>query len=175
MNLLISRFRSDDVAAQLNVLLVSDTTLASEQSNLMYEFDDSVIPELYRVHYENMNTLSLMSCKSVFEGMCTIFGNQRVFLKNAYPVGESFRSISNLLRIFVKSDDINKEIHQCMDYMIDDASVAPSYMRIEKNGRYYWKRLFRAGDNLSLLEAMSEVFAYVFSKPKIRNYHPIHD
>ena len=164
LNLLISRLRSDDVAAQLNELLGSDTTLASEQSNLMYEFDDSVIPELHRVHYENMNTLSLMSCKSVFEGMCTIFGNQRVFLKKAYPVGESFRSISNLLRIFIKSDDINKEIHQCMDYMIDDASVAPSYMRIEKNGRYYWKRLFRAGDNLSLLEAMSEVFAYVFSK-----------
>ncbi|MGN0283389.1 MAG: hypothetical protein ACI4B4_01080 [Segatella copri] len=164
LNLLISRFRSDDVAAQLNVLFGSDTALASEQSNLMYEFDDSVIPELHRVHYENMNTLSLMSCKSVFEGMCTIFGNQRVFLKKAYPVGESFRSISNLLRIFVKSDDINREIHQCMDYMIDDASVAPSYMRIEKNGRYYWKRLFRAGDNPSLLEAMSEVFAYVFSK-----------
>lgn len=161
LNLIISKLHSETVAEQLNNLLHSEETLVSEQANLMYVFNDSVIPEKHRMVYENMNNITLLSCKNVFEGMCTLFSNQRDFLHRDFSIGESFQSISNLLKIFVKSDDISKEIHQCMDYMIDDASVAPSYMRIERNGRYFWKRLFRAGDNISLLEAMSGVITYV--------------
>ena len=111
--------------------------------------------------YETNNTVQLLRCSTVEEGMASIFHNQSKFQLKYEKAYESFTSLNNKLSLHIKTKSMMEKIHRCMDFMIDDASITPLYVAKEKDSQTYWKRMFKAGDNSILLDKISSVISYI--------------
>lgn len=160
--LLVSPDKSEEMVKVLNSVLYSELGINLGMENLLYSLDDNEVSADIKDSYESNNTLHLLQCLTIEEGMAEIFHNQsKTLLKGKYAY-ESFASLTNKLTLHVKSDSVLEKVHRCMDFMIDDASVTPAYVTKRRDGNIFWKRMFRAGDNALLLDKLSSVIIYVF-------------
>lgn len=145
-------------------MLFSDFIIESELNNILYPLEDEIVPEAYQNTYFQNNFVRLLHCQNVEEGISTIFNVQRLLSNNITSFGESFSSLENKLIISVPFENLNREVHQCVDFMIDEAAIAPSYMRIKKDQHYFWKRMFCSGDGQHVLDRFSKCALYIFDK-----------
>lgn len=160
--LLVSSVKSGDIADMLNSVLYSDCNVDLDFDNLVFPLEENEVSVDCKESYETNNTLRLFKCATVEEGVSVIFRNQSKFLLNGKYAYESFSSLMNKLALHITSDDMLEKIHRCVDFMIDDASVTPTYVAKKVNGQTFWKRMFSAGDNTLLIDRLSSMIKYVF-------------
>lgn len=136
-----------------------NTDLQDAQSVAIDAFlQEDVIPPIYKDEYNLENQLEWGKCESVAEALSCMFNNMHLYVEIAsrgnYPdnysrlrFGVSYDSIRKDLLPYFPVDDFTCQVHQWMDKSIDEGSVVPKYDRVSINGNYYWRRLFRAGEN----------------------------
>lgn len=164
LSLLLSPEVTYEIAPLINSLLQSGCRIVQEQSSLIFSIEESIISDDSADKYYVRNVRMLSQCATVEEAVVSIFRNQRLLMANGALAGESFNSLYERMKLFSIYGNIQPEIHQTIDYMIDEASVAPSYMRILKRGNYYWKRLFHAGDSEATLDRLCLIVLYTLDQ-----------
>lgn len=160
--LLVSPEKSEKMVKVLDSVLHSEFEIDLGVENLLYSLDDNEVSADIKDSYESNNTLQLLRCFTIEEGMAVIFHNQsKTLLKGKYAY-ESFASLSDKLTLHIKTESVLEKVHRCMDFMIDDASVTPAYVVKRRDGNIFWKRMFRAGDDALQLDKLSSVIIYIF-------------
>lgn len=164
LGLLVGHKKAEIIYPYMMNFLFSEKEVETEQHNLLYVLEKEETPDEYKDLYYQNNIIRLLDCHSIEEGISSIFNVQHLLTNNKTSFGESFSSLEDKLRICVSSEEINKDIHRCVDFMIDEAAITPFYMRINRNSHSYWKRMFCFGDGQHILDSFSKCVLYVFDK-----------
>lgn len=132
------------------------------------------IPEGYVVDYDKRNNSFWFRCKSLPLALSYMFTNQHFHIGLASMTrepdnfeklrfGVSYESMYSELSSYFKDENLSENIHRWIDKRIDEGIVVPKYERIKIDDNYYWKRLFRAGENEDNLVKIARICLYVMS------------
>lgn len=130
--------------------------------------DDLLIPEEYESEFKERNARYWGKCLNVPEALTVLFSNMHFniglpSLRAEHGIveklhfGVSYNYMYSQLQFYLNSSSLLRDIHYWIDCNIDEGCVAPKYERIEAEGKYYWKRLFRSGENESSLIKISRI------------------
>lgn len=132
------------------------------------------IPEEYVVDYDKRNVSYWFRCNSLSLALSYMFTNQHFHIGLASMIhqpddfdklrfGVSYESMYSELSPYFKDENLNEKIHSWIDRKIDEGTVVPKYERIQIDGNYYWKRLFRAGENEDYYVKIARICLYIMS------------
>lgn len=179
LNLLIGPLLAVDVQNKLKKLYQEGVdTLFKENINPDILSAISIIPQEYVAEYEEKNRMMWKKCKFVSEALSSMFSNQHFHIglasMNCNPdsfeklrFGVSFTSVYNEISFFIRRESsLLLDIHKWMDKKIDEGCVVPKYEQVKINGKIYWKRLFRAGENEDSLIKIARLCLFILEKAK---------
>lgn len=136
-----------------------------EHATLSPEFLDfltkDVIPEPYADNYYSENEQDWRRSENLSESLSSMFNNMHFHIEKAsrgnqpntferLRFGVSYDSMCYNLSRKQKhtiGDNMYLSLHWWIDKKIDEGSIVPKYDKIQYLNKYYWRRLFRAGEN----------------------------
>lgn len=120
-----------------------------------------VIPEPYADNYYSENEQDWRRSENLSESLSSMFNNMHFHIEKAsrgnqpntferLRFGVSYDSMYYNLSRKQKhtiGDNMYLSLHWWMDKKIDEGSIVPKYDKVQYLNKYYWRRLFRAGEN----------------------------
>lgn len=136
-----------------------------------------VIPEIYSDKYNDENEQDWRKSQNLAESLSCMFSNMHFHIEKAsrgsYPntferlrFGVSYDSMYYNLSRKQKHeiDEHMISLHRWIDKKIDEGSVVPKYDRVQYGDVYYWRRLFRAGENEDkYLGQLARISIFIFN------------
>ncbi len=129
-------------------------------ADLLEFMTKDVIPEPYSHTYNAENEQDWRRSHNLSESLSCMFSNMHFHIEKAsrgnlpntferLRFGVSYDSMYHNLSRKQKHaiDDQMTMLHRWIDKKIDEGSVVPKYDRVQYGDTYYWRRLFRAGEN----------------------------
>lgn len=147
--------------------------------------NQELAPEEYEYAYSKTLSRNLMRCRNADEALSVFFSSQHFFINNGrlsndalqrtqrLGFGITYTALENKLAFPVGIKDLWKNIHQWIDKNIDEGTVKPKYERVKVEGKEYWLRMFRAGENEDSYTKMRRLCEYIIEQlrqKEIRGY-----
>lgn len=147
--------------------------------------NQELVPEEYEYAYSKTLSRNLMRCRNADEALSVFFSSQHFFINNGrlsndalqrtqrLGFGITYTALENKLAFPVGIKDLWKNIHQWIDKNIDEGTVKPKYERVKVEGKEYWLRMFRAGENEDSCTKMRRLCEYIIEQlrhKEIRGY-----
>lgn len=195
-----SPFYEDDTRQMLPPELVSSITASLNSCFLEWKNDEDctfnsehsavlacqeLIPEEYKAEYMEMNRKGLQRSNTAEEALSVMFSNQQLITNGGKMENDSLRRSLRLrfgitynalvrkLAFPIGIKELWYNVHRWIDDSIDEGTVKPLYELVVLDGRAYWIRVFRAGENENPFSKMRRLCEFIIEKLKqkeIRSY-----
>lgn len=142
-------------------------------------------PEEYVNGYSKTLSRNLQRCRTADEALSILFSSQHFFIDNGrltkdalqrtqrLGFGITYTALENKLSFPIGINGLWQNIHRWVDKNIDEGTVKPKYERVEVDGKVYWVRMFRAGENEDSYTKMRRICERIIDKlryKEIRGY-----
>ena len=138
--------------------------------------NQELIPDEYRNEYIEITRNSLQRCSTAEEALFVLFSNQQLITNGGkmdndalrrslrLRFGVTYNSLETNLAFLVGFNGLWRNIHKWIDKNIDEGAVKPRYERILRDGKAYWIRMFRAGENEISFTKMRRLCEFIIQR-----------
>ena len=144
--------------------------------------NQELIPDEYRRDYTEISRIGLQRCSTSDEALSVIFSNQQLITNGGkmdndalrrslrLRFGITYNALETKLAFLVGFNGLWRNIHKWIDKNIDEGTVKPRYERVIKDGKAYWIRMFRAGENESSFSKMRRLCEFVIQRLRLKEH-----
>lgn len=147
--------------------------------------NQELAPDEYLYSYSKVLSRNLMRCRTADEALSVFFSSQHYFINNGrmsndalqrtqrLGFGITYTALENILAFPIGIKGLWQSIHRWIDKNIDEGTVKPKYERVNVDGKAYWLRMFRAGENDDSCTKMRRLCEFIIEKlqhKEIRGY-----
>lgn len=147
--------------------------------------NQELAPDEYVYSYSKTLSRNLMRCRTADEALSVFFSSQHFFINNGrlsndalqrtqrLGFGITYTALENILAFPIGIKGLWQSIHRWIDKNIDEGTVKPKYERVKVDGKAYWLRMFRAGENDDSYTKMRRLCEFIIEKlrhKEIRGY-----
>lgn len=165
-----------EICAKLKEIFGMETpNLIKAEKDLVRSISSVIccIPSDSAEKYHERNRQMWFRCKTASQALSALFSNQHFCIGLFYGeaidryqklrFGVTYNSIYSELSLYSHlKRNLHTNIHQWIDMKIDEGCVAPKYERVKVAENYYWKRMFRAGENEDNYIKIARIGLYIF-------------
>ena len=138
--------------------------------------NQELIPDEYRRDYTEISRISLQRCSTSDEALSVIFSNQQLITNGGkmdndalrrslrLRFGITYNALETKLAFLVGFNGLWRNIHKWIDKNIDEGTVKPRYERILLDGKAYWIRMFRTGENENSFTKMRRLCEFIIQR-----------
>ena len=138
--------------------------------------NQELVPDEYRNVYIEITRNGLQRCSTAEEALSVLFSNQQLITnggKMDYDAlrrssrlrfGITYNALETKLAFPIGFNGLWHNIHKWIDKNIDEGAVKPRYERILRDGKAYWIRMFRAGENENSFNKMRRLYEFVIQR-----------
>lgn len=147
--------------------------------------NQELAPNEYVYGYSKTLSRNLLRCRTADEALSVFFSSQHFFINNGrlsndalqrtqrLGFGITYTALENKLAFPIGIKGLWQSIHRWIDKNIDEGTVKPKYERVKVDGKAYWLRMFRAGENEDSYTKMRRLCEYIIEQlrhKEIRGY-----
>ena len=138
--------------------------------------NQELIPDEYKNEYIEITRNSMQRCSTAEEALSVLFSNQQLITNGGkmdndalrrslrLRFGVTYNALETKLAFPVGFNGLWRNIHKWIDKNIDEGAVKPRYERIIRDGKAYWIRTFRAGENENSFTKMRRLCEFVIQR-----------
>lgn len=138
--------------------------------------NQELIPDEYRNEYTETTRNSLQRCSTAEEALSVLFSNQQLITNGGkmdndalrrslrLRFGITYNALETKLAFPIGFNGLWHNIHKWIDKNIDEGTVKPRYERVLRDGKAYWIRTFRAGENENSFFKMRRLCEFVIQR-----------
>lgn len=138
--------------------------------------NQEIIPDEYRSEYTEIIRNSLQRCSTAEEALSVLFSNQQLITNGGkmdndalrrslrLRFGITYNALETKLAFPVGFNGLWRNIHKWIDKNIDEGTVKPRYERVLRDGKAYWIRTFRAGENENSFFKMRRLCEFIIQR-----------
>ena len=138
--------------------------------------NQELIPDEYRSEYTEITRNGLQRCSTSEEALTVLFSNQQLITNGGkmdndalrrslrLRFGITYNALETKLAFPVGFNGLWRNIHTWIDKNIDEGTVKPRYERVLRDGKAYWIRTFRAGENENSFFKMRRLCEFIIQR-----------